>query len=58
MKSNKVFPDSLNTAVFTTKFIVQDKKEITYVSPSARSLKSGAGLVEVSLTSSGGKQGS
>ncbi len=32
MKSNKVFPDSLNTAVFTTKFIVQDKKEITYVS--------------------------
>jgi len=32
MKSNNVFPDSLNTAVFTTKFIVRDKKEITYVS--------------------------
>ena len=32
MKSNKVFLASLNTAVFTTKFIVHDKKEITYVS--------------------------
>lgn len=31
MKSNKVFPDSLNTAVFTTKFIVQDKKELMYL---------------------------
>jgi len=28
----KKFTDSLNTAVFTTKFIVHDKKEITYVS--------------------------
>ena len=28
----KKFKDGLNTAVFTTKFIVHDKKEITYVS--------------------------
>lgn len=27
----KKFKDSLNTAVFTTKFVVKDKKEITYV---------------------------
>lgn len=27
----KKFKDGLNTAVFTTKFVVQDKKEITYV---------------------------
>ena len=27
----KKFEDSLNTAVFTTKFIVKDKKEITYI---------------------------
>ena len=32
MKLNKVFPDSLNTAVFTTKFVVHDRKEITYIS--------------------------
>ena len=28
----KKFKDGINTAVFTTKFIVHDKKEITYVS--------------------------
>jgi len=27
----KKFEDTLNTAVFTTKFVVKDKKEITYV---------------------------
>jgi len=27
----KKFEDSLNTAVFTTKFVVKDKKEITYI---------------------------
>jgi hypothetical protein len=27
----KKFKDGLNTAVFTTKFVIQDKKEITYV---------------------------
>ena len=27
----KKFKDGLNTAVFTTKFVVYDKKEITYV---------------------------
>ena len=27
----KKFEDSLNTAVFTTKSVVEDKKEITYV---------------------------
>ena len=27
----KKFEDSLNTAVFTTKFVVIDKKEITYI---------------------------
>lgn len=28
----KIFEDSLNTAVFTTKFVMIDKKDITYVS--------------------------
>jgi len=28
----KKFKDGLNTAVFTTRFVVNDKKEITYVS--------------------------
>ena len=27
----KKFEDSLNTAVFTTTFVIKDKKEITYV---------------------------
>jgi len=27
----KKFEDGLNTAVFTTKFVVKDKKEITYI---------------------------
>lgn len=27
----KTFEDSLNTAVFTTSFVVRDKKEITFV---------------------------
>lgn len=27
----KKFDDPLNTAVFTTKFVIKDKKEITYV---------------------------
>ena len=27
----KKFDDPLNTAVFTTKFVIRDKKEITYV---------------------------
>jgi len=27
----KKFEDTLNTAVFTTRFVVKDKKEITYV---------------------------
>ena len=27
----KKFEDSLNTAVFTTAFVIKDKKEITYV---------------------------
>ena len=29
------FEDTLNTAVFTTKFVVKDKKEITYVTHDA-----------------------
>jgi len=31
----KEFEDTLNTAVFTTKFVVKDKKEITYVTHDA-----------------------
>ena len=31
MSTLKKFEDTLNTAVFTTKFVVKDKKEITYV---------------------------
>lgn len=31
-KAMKIFKDELNTAVFTTKFVINDKKLITYVS--------------------------
>ena len=31
MSNSKIFKDSVNTAVFTTRFVVKDKKEITYV---------------------------
>jgi len=31
-QSQKKFSDPLNTAVFTTKFVLNEKKEITYVS--------------------------
>jgi hypothetical protein len=30
-QTKKVFNDSLNTAVFTTKYVTEDNKEITYV---------------------------
>ena len=34
-QSTKEFQEPLNTAVFTTKFVIEDKKPITYVSHDA-----------------------
>jgi hypothetical protein len=34
-QTKKEFKDSLNTAVFTTKFVIEDNKDITYVTHDA-----------------------